>query len=67
MAGKKGSTQFAVSRRKMIAGLGPGYRLRAAFAGLEPQRSNHKAVVPSDSARYRSGPDSAAAFREDRL
>jgi hypothetical protein len=53
MAGKKGSTQFAVSRRKMTARPAPWLpAICAAFAGLEPQLSN---------------PDSAADFCEDQL
>jgi hypothetical protein len=48
MAGKKGSTQFAVSRRKMIAPPAPWLpSICAAFAGLEPQLSNHKTGRPA--------------------
>jgi hypothetical protein len=66
MAGKKGSTQFAVSRPKNDCPARARLpAICAAFAGLEPQLSNH--IVLPEGARYRSGPDSAAAFREDRL
>jgi hypothetical protein len=68
MAGKKGSTQSAVTPRKMTAPPPPWLpAICAAFAGLEPQLGNHKAVVLPDGARYRWNPDSAAAFCEDQL
>jgi hypothetical protein len=68
MAGKKGSTQSAVTPRKMTAPPPPWLpAICAAFAGLEPQLGNQKAVVLPDGARYRWNPDSAAAFCEDQL